>query len=47
MKQKRWRWLGSSTSHSPFLERWPDVVVPLCAQNLAGVDGYDLTERAG
>jgi hypothetical protein len=47
MKQKRWRRLGSSTSHSPFLERWPDAVAPLRAQNLAGVDGYGLTERAG
>jgi hypothetical protein len=40
VKQKRWRRLGSSTSHGQFLERWPDAVAPLRAQNLAGVDVY-------
>jgi hypothetical protein len=40
VKQKRRRRLGSSTSHSPFLERWPDAVAPLRAQNLTSVDIY-------
>jgi hypothetical protein len=37
---ERRRWLGSSTSHSPFLQWWPDVVASLRAQNLADVDIY-------
>jgi hypothetical protein len=37
---ERRRRLGSSTFHSPFLQRWPDAVAPLRAQNLAGVDVY-------
>jgi hypothetical protein len=38
--QNRVRWLDSSTSRRPFLQRWPDAVAPLRAQNLAGIDVY-------
>jgi hypothetical protein len=40
MGQNRVRRLGSSTYRRPFLQQRPDVVAPLRAQNLAGVDVY-------